>query len=1789
MNRSGGFFLVCWLAALMAPALWAGPDDTQQGWLELAARSPRWDNIEGAPQWLDGSSPRWRWNRSLHMIDPKPGETATLRVPAGEQLRLYRPDGQLRKGDFEFAWSNGSGLYLVDDGRLTQDGHSLVSAPLVAGESVVRITRRAPSKESFEIALFISRDINSLTAPTYRETLSPGTAGQAVAIADRNESATYWTVDRDRPLSLEMEGETRIEIQSRLLFPNAGAGFTDSYRVYAYLDGKPWRAMDLATHLDTASAPEIDGCLQPLGRRALSYLDIPPEKHRLQLRSHRPLYLRPLARKRPDDYLYDRNRPLDYEHTVGRPGKHSGVSGFWEGPLEETQQAQEGATWPSAMAFDAAVRVSKDNSRRFGGLLGAMTLRDWAARYPRQQPYADIATRRFLAHTFYRNLLPERGVAGRDPLFAWFPTPRLQEDARPVLLPDTYAQPLLDTLASGYFASLPLAGKRIFPLPERGAPSLLRVSVDHAELKASETLYLQFDDADPLKLRVDKVINLPADSFRPSLRALALSVLERQHKVRGGTLSGPFALGRWPAPLASGVYAEIALPASVRKIRVWREGRAEQAVRIALAYRASRPFELSETELLKRVATLGQGRTYRWFRSALIRATDGDDGAGGWALPGVARGDEATQDMLSDLYNDWLPLLRFIRSRHDRFAASVRHVGNVNQGVQAIDPSRLQTLKDRARIAEQSQDWVLALETWREIWGASQGEAREQARFAQNETLQRLGNRFLAQQMLRHDFLYGERAEFRERALQRLLELHQREGDLEGELTLRATALFNDPRPSRLRGFAQALLTQGRTRFALQLLIALPPEERAESLLLEAAYSEGWWQLFEQTLQALADPLQRERWQGYRAQRHGDYGKARDHWEQMGEPGAALVGRLEAGLAIGQALAASDPAAREAAVLRWERWQEKPLSRQVWKDEPQAVNGHDGAGLIYAVDQDRYLKAFRASPRKPLSVSVYGPATVRFRVRALHRIGDDAFVNDWIMVGEEGRERNYPVIDNRVSASLRLVGQPDVRLGQAVEVLYAVPPGHHTVRLRTERTEVLAEFASLRAQLPFAVLPPLTPHTVQAALAGELGREVLPSDYKRVGSRSVRTCGPVEIFTSEAAHIKPMPLELQTATNPFLGLAKRRAGWIPRSAESEGLPGDGADSRLSGKSDRTKLDRLRALLWQAEHDPARYLSYLVAAETLVLEGAVPGAESILRRLRKPASWERVRSQESAGVHLIELHGWRPEDPGLRVRKALFIKDGLSDQVLTGHEEMVLSVNNLRANEFLFHLSIEDLGYQPSLPMQVLIRLDEEPEQAVLLRNGESGVSVNQRVGVGRHVLRVRIAQPVVNQYLRVQIRERRGKGSAIVAEPVSRGYDVATPKQPLGLFIEGPTLLRIDEWRGGYTQSRYLTVAQGWQELKIPVETDRREALLRVYRLRLDRDKPAVAARPDTSVTKAVAGPLWQAWEPFLTSAQPVRDALPLGGQEDGTWSLLGQAVSRRWAEDDERATREPERFFELGAAYRYFAEHQEVYYHGDVRYRFREQGDPTAAIRGWIDVRRREWPIDLTVDGSLFLQHLDATDRIESAATLRARVWKRMELGPKIAHRPFATLFKRWLTLSDSRDLDTRKVDQDVFTRYKNEHQNGLRVGDLISYRPWLDTLFYSSASVTSNEDMRVFDPDHLRVRFGAQQLIGAFDVGVSYSWYRYFEDDDRKNTFSRQRPRLDLGYIGWPSARSGIAANLRYEYDNDSGSSSVWLGLAWNWANGRDYRDYRPGELNLPSLRRRRVHELRAVSESE
>jgi len=1674
----------------------------------------------------------------------------------------------------------------------------------------------------------------------------------------RQFQQTFWPLSAYTPVTVKVQGPAQLNLNSRLIY-SAKAKALDSMPTYRLqLDWNPTRQLwankssqqskllEFTTRVDNQSPIVINGQPQWLGRTEQISLKVPAGEHELQLSSEANLYvsLRSKSRRPIEQpgFLFPKlnQPPVDDDISTGENTLPDWLNkSSWQFTEDDIQTLYLTHFDSIEALRHIGLRLIRDNSRREGGLLGPMALREAARRRPYNAKVRSFANALLGRHSFYRNLLPWQKSAGESQQFHRFLVYRLREPGaqfRPLVVAEQHRESYLKRVAGAYFAPIPsdsAAPAQIYILPNRTVPSFLHVVVKQQQQPQSQTFFLQFDNQPPIRMQQQPyVFEVPSHYYRHSPGNAALKMLALAHGTDADTLGGPFARRHSPGALVDASSFVLPLPSNVRQIKLWQTEAGTEPLYVALQYRAARRhYRLSENEYWEAASHFDSSDAlFDYFVTALRSYKTNLPNT-----PTKSNGEtEGLVEARQDLYNYWLPFIRFLYAQRQHFLATVYQSKKTSQDQFLADQSRnsgqngqVNRLVAQARQAQTDQQWLAALEKWTQVAQRSQGALYRQAQMARYLALEQLGEAFLAKRLLQGLFLESTDTQLVQQTFNQLLATYQTSDNKAAQLPLLATAALNNPTPNLYRQLAQALIDSGYQDYAFMIGMAMPDTQRPNALMIEQAYRLGWWQTFETLLTTLPE-LKKRLWRGYQAQNNGDYSAALKWWRQAPKVEApkaealdSIAKALEQGLQIRQQLQQlDDQKQQEMAIQQWERWQAEHPGPKDWVSADDLISDYASGELTYSIERDLYFYSFLSTPQRPVKLRIPGPLRIRLSVRTLHHKDNVQPLDGWVKIKKPGQLQVLRLNNILPSQGLRIIGQADQLLGHQTVEDYEFGPGLHEVEVFSDQWPIAVKVKAERPRLPLAALPPLNKDTLAVALMLQDDRftntsacQLVSSDYPNRGEQFTGTFEPVRTETSnqreasdnrrysECRRVMPIadcqcldcvmliPHCLTfTSYNQYVNQNHRlildhlarwraRANTSTNSQAAQYLATDNPAAILAlpvPTEESELVKRMTQWLWIAEQAPEQAQQAVVAGAALLNKHPnQPKLRSLWAALQTNHHWKNLSSVESsAGLQFVKIQGWQPESPSQRIRKTLLKPIPDDEQMLTGHRQMGLSLFNLTETRIDLTLQMDDVAYFRPIPMKVVYWLDEQPHQRLQLTPKQPRQTVRLTVPEGEHILYVALDKPMANQFLRVQINES-GRGNMPLMMEYERSYQVATPTEPVVVNVLGPSWIRVDEWYSEQIYSSYQQINPGWQKLTLKPRQGQSSALYRLHELAPKTEQqPEVQFRYFNVVGDVMPDPVVHIHKLPAISSLDVKDVFPLTQQDEGTWSFTGLMQRRRNVEEEDDGFQD---FVELRATHRYFDELNRRHHRTEGLVRFNEELDITLGARKRMRYRAEEQNLTLSVAGSAYLQQLRGNG-LEWHGFAKGSLSQRWLLGEKTVNLPSVSLFGRLISRYDLPDdyHYAARLDNDVYSDYKADHRYGLSIADQLTYRPWLDTLWTGRLALTSNE--KFYEPDYLSLKGVWKQMLGQGQLDLGYRFTHYWADDDRSRSYNRHFLLLDLNWNFWRSNKTRWELGAKLQQDLDNHELLGMLYISWHGGNGRAYRDFMPGEIDFLRLRK-------------
>ncbi len=936
-------------------------------------------------------------------------------------------------------------------------------------------------------------------------------AGRENALPQRLDQFedTFWSLEADTQANLKASGPAQLRLESRFIHPATGSVWqSQAYRLFVRLNNNKAQVVDFETTPNYQQSRVVNGQPLVLDLPKVTYLTLPDGEHDLQLSSDTHLYVRLMSISHREiahpGYLFpELNRPPSPEMNailnnaiVENPVPEWLNQSAWQFTKDELRTLYLTHVDTLEAVRHIALRFIRDNSRREGGLLGAMTMFEAARRRPYEARIRGLAKGLLGRHSFYRNLLPWHKQHNDSQTFHKFIAYQLRDPTsrnQPLVVAEQHQDAYLKRVAGAYFAPIhPSAlAPQIYKLPRRTVPSLLRVIVKQQSSPQTHTLFVQFDDETPMRLQLEPyVFEVPSHYYRYAQGEAGLKMLALAHGTDADTLGGPFASRYGLGSLIDASTLVLPLPPDVRQIKVWQSPSAQassaafteiEPLHVALQYRAARRhYRLSETEYLEAFSHFDSSAALFDYLVAVLRAYKGEEAT----IP------PAKNDAERDLYNYWLPFIRFLQAQKKHFIAMVYRSGQ-EKPHRLLNQIELNRLVAQARRAQADKQWLVALETWTEVARSSQGRLHRQAQLAREKSLEQLGEVFLAKRLLQGLFLDSTDPVLAQKAFDKLFNDYQQWDEKPAQLPLLATRVLRNPTPALFKQLTQVLIENGYYEYAVMVGMALPPAQRPDTLMVEQAYHLGWWQIFDLLLQQL--PAEKQQlWLGYRAQDKGDYATAMTVWGDAGTEGRQLAKALEDGLQIREQLQSQHTSPqnrefrgevqREKAIDDWARWQADHPGPRHWKTADNLVHDYVSAELTYSIERDLYFYSFIGTPQRPVKLQIPGPRRIRLSVRTLHHKDDIQPLDGWVKIKAQNQLHVLRLNNILPSRGLHIVGAADKRLGHRTIEEYEFGPGLHEVEIFADDMPIAIKVQAEMPRLPLAVLPPLTADTLAVAL-----------------------------------------------------------------------------------------------------------------------------------------------------------------------------------------------------------------------------------------------------------------------------------------------------------------------------------------------------------------------------------------------------------------------------------------------------------------------------------------------------------------------------------------------------------------------------------------------------------------------------------------------------------------------------------------------------------------------------------
>lgn len=1293
------------------------------------------------------------------------------------------------------------------------------------------------------------------------------------------------------------------------------------------------------------------------------------------------------------------------------------------------------------------------------------------------------------------------------------------------------------------------------------------------------------------------------------------------------TLDGPFDQRRQSYPMLDVSTFEIALPLGISELKMWAGNSSASnpiSVKAAVQVLTSRQRRMDERSYLDLAISLSDlsavSDRIQFFNDLLQLETESS-----WSsFQNRYLANLNETEPSSDIKLSWQNFARLLHANRKTFLERLAKPPEINASLPSMSAERVrQTLKS-ARYFQSKREWLIALEKWSQVVPFLAGQERREGHLGQIQAAIELKEFSHARRLMRGLIAFADDEILKSQVYRELEKMNSESNSKRDALSLAAFWATENPTAISLKQFAKELQVSNHLREALMVSLLVPKASCDWETIIECCCELKWWSLFELAHNELPED-RKKYWNARRAITTGELSLAVNDLNDSGLAGTNLLSAIESAKRIRNEL--SSGSQLEKGILDWEAWSRAHPGPKKWKASSDLVSHHYGSISVASGEDGTSKDYFVTDSKRPIELLVNGPKRLKLSCRIRHQDDDDPSVDDWVHLKYNGMKRFWPINGSQISPTLRAHGRANLRIGSLSQYELSVGPGLHRIKLWTSKRTGMIRVAQELPKIHLGILANINRHSMQSIISSNqqiTQRLSLRLDPKLAGQRGVELTNYENHWSDSEKLIAVNRIADRNAkssalnrliTDPGISTLSK-SGLI--AAKGELLQALLTLYSSDQPNDQERLELMRLLALISEVQPDYRTQCCVTADELISNHRCNDEiKALYRRIIRPTTWRRIASvDEGAGVFDIQLEKNKPESSSRRIANALLPLNN-AERVLSGSEELLVNMSNIEQRSFSLTANLAAPVFRPSTPTMLNYQIGNQPSQTVLLYPNQSNKRLDFDVPKGRHAIRIWIENPLLWQYVTLQQVSNTGWNSSgstdtEVFHETIRRYHVATQSEPVALTVKGPTILRVDQYVAGETVSKKIYVNENLETLELRPSPNNPRAYFRIFQMEVDETLPRLfspelkSTAPEKTklligqeVSLAIAAtPISDLIEvpknSTLGVGQPVSDlntakngsnnfvdldrGLPLGGQEDNTWSLRAGYVSRR-ALDEGITGGRADQFAEARGIYESFNESFNSFHRAELITRSRARFGGTLGFRNRFRAYDPSRSTYLEFDSSGYLQKPSEFDALGNQSNTqwsisgKVLISHRQAISDVLTRQMNASIFGRELSL-ERNSFGSSLLDQDVFTSYKSDHRSGFTISEKWLYQPWLDSRFWVRPSLISNEDFDPFSPDRISFKFGADQAIGSSEIKIGYALNWYFEDDDRRTP--QLQNLISLGSLTSKKiGRRRTEIDLKVLFDVDSGETAAAMHWSIFLDNGRGYRDLYPGSRIFPGMR--------------
>jgi len=1702
--------LLCMFVSFAWHGSFASIDDYQYKNDRDTITKLRWDNLQGDADWLSGPQPEKR------------KQAYWLNLPAGESISILQPaDSWLRLVNHKSSQPLINSLIV----ERSIDGQLFINQPLESASSnnislrnnllnssfktsVIRLQNT--SNKPVDFSLYRSRIFYHSPDIIYNEAISLPLEKIDLQISAGIGIQGYYQLPKLKPEKFMITGPRRLQFKLRQ--PLAKKSISESEMHFSIkVDDAEDQTYEVMFREDYHHSYRINGRRVIMSDDENIYVNIPEGEHRLTLHSSDELYFQLYAlgqlywtqQNLPDSIQWLNKETENLTHDINFTSKSLSYSNIEYRLLKLARNNSQNDSALLALAeldkilTNKKYLTSKWTERQYLNKLQNQIKQ----RYTRFQPvYPDYSSQ-------FNNTDPDSLIQQR-----WFRYLRdhlqFKQGQKPFYLTEKFFKYRLKKISEQGFNWLN-KNKLSYPMQALDVDSEIRLLVYSVNSRIKEqTIWVQIGDLKPQKLIIRNT-NF-ADKFK--IKSVAEYIINNKGCCE--SMLGGLATDKGSAPLIKVASVELKLPAGANRIKVW--SRDASNLWVAAQQRRGINYQLSESQYL---SVLNQGQTFEQF----VRALSGDSNL---SPNGASNSSKSFE-------NHWLSFIETLMTTYNNRIENIEPIIFLDEHISNIEEQKkLQLSISKALKAEQSEQWIIALEHWSTIMASTNNDLKKMALNHMVFNLKRSGNPALAKKLQLAIIFSSTSIEsmtkFIESQLDNLLNDYQQQGNEDARVSLLMAYFVHRPTQNNLQRLAKILLEEDRPLHALQLFLLLPESQQPKSGILLSSLQSGWLTVFDKQLTLANFPKNiMHKWTGLRALYQGGVNAAKLSFIEASQQGDEEVKEwlsiLNNSQSLQNQIISNLNSNSQLNLKQWQALQGKSNNQNYrkWKPDHSLIINHAGQVTLNNPETQRSLMHYISRPQQPLELRIAGPAKLRLQVRPLHTLANKNIeaLNSRFYIDNGNNKHvffinhNMPDKNWQFQSYLESGIHKNKHPGQRHNQDLNLGNGIHYIKIVSDE-ELLIRTYRETSSVPVNVLPELSAENMAFIL-------------------NTNNKFNTPLFNLDVL-LKPMQVN---------------------SITSYQLPA------------LEQLQNITLKVESAKNAKIVDQNNIAEAEKIYTDsGQLPSLSGTMSRLRRFSRWQLLDSiEQSDGFWVRRYDGWQAESPQSRLFKSLMTQRQLADEVLRNGSSHVVSVFNTQADQLTINLKAVKPFFIRSKPLMISYQVDNKNAQIISV--GTSLKSLKISLSRGQHSIKVNVLQADSHHRLWLSIEEQNGQSAT---PEKSRRYQLASANQPLVYRLQGPVWLRIDKYLNSETESQYQYFPDGVHRLSLKPNSPEQTAYFRVFKRVMNQAKIQSQFinwdnKPDLNTKETLADTIQL--DKTVTGDARLIDGWNLGRQQKGTTSLLLTRVDQNLIIDELAVS--TDQYLESELAYRKYSPLSQQWFYIAGLGRLRNEGNPTLGIKSRLRGNFDFTPIDWTIDGRAYTQKLESGT--ESSLLLQMRLSQTRWIGRDFYHLPKMDVFLRWLSAEN--DTGNTNIDRDVYSDYKKDHPSGLRLSERLIYRLYQDMELYVGVALTTNTNW--LDLDQYTSRVGARVQWGDVRWDINARNLQFQADDDRAQATSRSviQARLLLEKWLYPRYRFELATAI--DHDVDSKDNTLRLQFSVHQSEGRGYQDYSPSETLFRHVR--------------